>query len=420
MSPAPLSRRACLGALSLAAVSRAAPAAAWSFCSDDPGAPEAAAFTGTPLGGVSPRVTWGVAMASPALEDAAFIRAVSAERPRVVAIANALKFGGGPRKADEPEPPGRWKECDDIVALAMSLGADVRGDCLAWNDWLPDWVKTLAQDRPAGWRDTLRDAFDTHFKTVFAHFDDLRHSYGTQPMRWCGVINEPLDPWSATGGFAGYRKGPWLDAFGIEADGVPGYIHHAFMLAERYAPRGTTFFLNETYCEDDRFSPVVRPAILRLVDSLQKAGRNIGAVGLECHLMPQSMRDPRNPDWRSYVAFLSDLAKRGVAIYLTELDVNDCSTRGLAERDALVEHYTRTFVTAALEVPAVTMITNWGFSDKYSWWRANGSPSAVYPSMEGWANCIARPPCPRPDIYDQSLHPKPARDGLLRALRTRV
>ena len=136
--------------------------------------------------------------------------------------------------------------------------------------------------------------------------------------------------------------------------------------------------------------------------------------------MPQWMRDPRNPDWKPFVAFLTELSKRGVAIYLTELDVNDCSVRDAVERDAMVGAYTRSFVSAALDVPAVTMITNWDFSDKYSWLRDDASSSGVYPSLEKWADCVARPPCPRPDIYDQTMRPKAARDGLAQALRTRT
>ena len=48
------------------------------------------------------------------------------------------------------------------------------------------------------------------------------------------------------------------------------------------------------------------------------------------------------------------------------------------------------------------------------------SPSATYPTLEKWADCIARPPCPRPDIYDQTMRPKIVRDGLAQALRTRA
>jgi endo-1,4-beta-xylanase len=107
-----------------------------------------------------------------------------------------------------------------------------------------------------------------------------------------------------------------------------------------------------------------------------------------------------------------------VSVYLTELDVNDCALRDMAERDELVASYLRSFVTAALEVPAVTMISNWDLSDKYSWLRSDDSPNATYPSLPHWASCVARPPCPRPAPYDEAMRPKPARRGLAEALAT--
>ena len=184
----------------------------------------------------------------------------------------------------------------------------------------------------------------------------------------------------------------------------------------RWHSRPTAFFLNESNCDNDRYGPIVRPAMLRLVDALQRSGRKLDAVGLECHLMPQWMSDQRQPDWRPFVSFLRDLASRGVEIYLTELDVNDCSLRDLAQRDALVADYTRSFLGAALQVPAVTMISNWDLSDKYSWLREDTSPSSGYPSLSRWANCVYSPPCPRPAIYDQSMRPKAARRALAAAL----
>ncbi len=113
----------------------------------------------------------------------------------------------------------------------------------------------------------------------------------------------------------------------------------------------------------------------------------------------------------------AELAKRNVEIYLTELDVNDCSLRDAGERDQLVARYMGSLVAASLEVAAVTMVTNWDLSDKYSWLRGDGSPTAVFPSLSNWANCVAHPSCPRPDLYDQALHPKAARDALAEALR---
>jgi endo-1,4-beta-xylanase len=235
------------------------------------------------------------------------------------------------------------------------------------------------------------------------------------PLRWCGVINEPFNPWVMNGDEPSWRQGAWLDAFGTEADGVPRYIHSAFALGERYGSGNQpALFINEASCENDRFGPAVRRAYLKLIDSLQKAGRRVDAVGLECHLVPHWMSDPARPDWRPFVQFLRDLAQRGVEIYLTELDVNDCGLRGMAERDAQVEAYMRSLVSAALEVPAVTMVSNWNFSDKSSWLRENSAAGGL--NIESWAKCVPSPECPRPALYDESMNLKRARQGLAEAL----
>ena len=303
-----------------------------------------------------------------------------------------------------------WGECDDTIALAKELGVPVRGDCLAWNDWLPNWLTEIARKRPRGWQIQMQRAFEAHFDGVFAHFRQMNPN----PLRWCGVINEPFNPWVMNGSDPSWRAGAWLDAFGIEADGVPRYIHSAFALGERYRSGQCALFVNEANCENDRFGPAVRPAYLKLIDSLQKAGRRVDAVGLECHLVPQWMSDPARPDWRPFVQFLRDLAERGVEIYLTELDVNDCGLRDVAERDAQVQSHMRSLVSAALEVPAVAMISNWNLSDKGSWLR--DKDAAGHLNIESWAKCVDHPECPRPALYDESMNPKPARQGLAEAL----
>lgn len=74
----------------------------------------------------------------------------------------------------------------------------------------------------------------------------------------------------------------------------------------------------------------------------------------------------------------------------------------------------RSFVSAALEVPAVTMLSNWNFSDKGSWLRQENSAGRL--GIESWAKCVPSPECPRPALYDESMTPKRARQGLAEAL----
>jgi endo-1,4-beta-xylanase len=408
-----LSRRALLGGAGALAFTQTRSARAQNYCSD-PNLPRPAnANSPRPLGTISKRVQWGVAIEQPGLYDPELIAVLRTEAPRFLAIASGLKFGNlHPLSMTYRNSAGEstWGECDDIVALAKEMGVPIRGDCLAWNDWLPRWLTEIARKRPRNWQDQLRGDFEAHFDGVFGHFRQMKPN----PLRWCGVINEPFNPWVMNGSEPSWRAGAWLDGFGTEADGVPRYIHSAFALGERYRDAQCALFINEANCENDRFGPAVRAAYLKLIDSLQKAGRHVDAAGLECHLVPQWMSDPARPDWRPFVEFLRDLARRGVEIYLTELDVNDCSVRGVTERDAQVGSYMRSLLSAALDVPAVTMISNWNFSDKGSWLREMNSAGRL--NIESWAKCAASPECPRPALYDESMNPKRARQGLAQAL----
>jgi endo-1,4-beta-xylanase len=414
-----LTRRLWLTGMAASGLMRAPPVSAANYCVDAANQVGVNTKSSLPLGETSDRVSWGVAIESPALYDSAAIQALTSEKPKLLAIASALKFG-----ALHPNPAGSgdevWRECDDIVALAERLQVPVRGDCLTWNDWLPDWLTHIVRNRDSGWQDRLRRIYEDHFQAVFSHFQALERRSDVKLLRWCGLVNEPFNPWIVENGVAAWRKGAWLDAFGINHDGVPDYIDQAFSYGKRYGSNSVALFINEAHCDNDHFGPLVRPALLRLVDALQRSGKRVDAVGLECHLMPQWMANPASPDWRPFVAFLRELSKRNVEIYITELDVNDCSFQDASRRDELVANYMGSMVEAVLEVAAVTMITNWDFSDKYSWLRGDGSSTAVFPSLGKWASCVAHPSCPRPDLYDQALHPKPARDALADALRKRL
>ncbi len=381
----------------------------------------------TPLGDIDPRILWGAHIEGDAVYDPAFLAALGREKPRVIAIGSSLKYGSlhPLSPACEREADGKkystWTECDDIVNVALRLNAKVRGDALIWNDWLPDWVKQLAKTPRKSSHIRLQDAFEKHFADVFAHFAQLDRKKGGHLMPWCGLVNEPLEPWSLAGGGSPWRTGPWLSAFDPGPDGAPGYIFKAFEFAEKYGrSTQTAFYLNEANCENDRFGRVMRPALLKLVENLKRAGRKIDAVGLEAHLMPQWMDDPRRPDWRPFKKFLDDLAALGLAVYITELDVNDCMIEDMGERDKLVADYMRSFVSTCLSSRAVTMVTNWDFSDNYSWYRGNELSESTFPTLGRWANCGPRPACPRPTIYDQALMPKASRDGLARALSGKV
>lgn len=417
MSDPRLTRRAALASLAGLGLSATTGARAAHFCRD---ADASASNTepGAALGEANPRVLWGAHLDAESAYDEALIAALRAEKPRLVVNGSGLKFTTlHPQSAAFRDADGgsSWRLCDDVAALAARLGVPTRGDCLAWNDSLAGWIVAIAREKAPGWRERLQEIFETHFAEVFAHLATLDKRHNRRMTPWIGVVNEPFAPWDARGDVCAWRPGAWLDAYDPAPDGTPGYIHKAFALCAR-AGGEAALFVNETYCETDRYGPLLRPAMLRLVDSLQRAGRRIDAVGIEAHLTPQWMRDPARPDWRPFVAFLKELQTRGVDIYITELDVNDCSLRERVARDRRVADYMGGFVAAALEVPAVRMVTNWDFSDRYTWLRDESGPTATYPTLGRSAGCLAQPACPRPNIYDQALRPKKARDALRAAL----
>ena len=375
-----------------------------------------------PLGEIDPGVAWGVHIEGGGVYDTSFTDAIAKERPRLLAVGSGLKFGSlhpsseAFERRDGDKGLSTWTETDDIVRLAQKLGVPTRGDAMIWNDWLPQWIVDLAKQRPQGWRDKLQEVFEQNFKAIFAHLDGLDRRYGQPVMPWRGLVNEPLAFWNMANGGVEWRPGVWLDAFEAHADGTPGYIHKAFEICERL--RGAAkpaLYLNEANCDNDKYGPALRKGMLMLVDSLQKAGRVVDAVGLEAHLQPEWMHDPLRPNWKSLVDFLRELQKRGLDVYVTELDVNDCVVADLKKRDQLVTDYTYSFAAAALEVPAVTMITNWDFSDGASWYRDVNTVRA----LGRWAGCQPHPACPRPTMYNEKLAPKAARDALARALAGR-
>lgn len=415
------SRRDFLSALGAGLIlTRAPSASAGEMCRDLVRVPPYSKVEPKPLGDIDPHVLWGAHLEGAGIYDAPLLAALQKEKPKLLVIGSGLKFGNlHPLSIEfEREAEGKrfstWTEVDDLVRLAARWGAPVRGDALVWNDWLPAWISELASKRPMNWRDRLHEVFERHFQSVFAHFDQLDGEYNMRVMPWCGVVNEPFAYWESSGGKPAWRKGAWLDAFDAPArGGAPGYIHRAFEYAAKYSRKSRpALFLNEANCDNDQYGPLLRPAMLALVDELQRAGLEINAVGLESHLQPQWMNDPKRPDWKPFKHFLKDLEARGVAIYITELDVNDCSLTDATQRDRLVAEYTGSFVSAALEVPAVTMVSSWDFADSVSWYRDQSSPNSTYPTLGRWPKCLARPACPRPTIYDQDLAPKASRDAL--------
>jgi endo-1,4-beta-xylanase len=251
---------------------------------------------------------------------------------RIITTDVALKMG---RIAPQPGPK-HFETADRLLAFCNQNKIAMRGHCLIWNDWVPDWIKGMSTDE-------RRAFFD-------AYIDEVVARYAGRLQSW-DVVNEPFWPGHRAPG--GFRIGAWYDAFG------PDYIRRAFLRAAQADPK-TKLVLNEAQTErDDEVGLAVRSGLLKLVADLKHAGVRLDVVGLQGHLQPQYPHDPARFD-----DFLHQLEALGVDIYITEFDVYDGTfPDDVAARDAAVAKTAQNFLQLTLRHPAVKALITWELAD---------------------------------------------------------
>jgi endo-1,4-beta-xylanase len=277
----------------------------------------------------------------------------------------ALKIG---RIAPQPGPK-HFESADKLLAFCASHGIAMRGHCLMWNEWVPDWIKAMSTAE-------RRKYFDAYIDEVVARYSGMLQSWD--------VVNEPF--WPGHNAPGGFRVGPWYDAFGTD------YIRRAFQRAAQVDGR-TPLVLNEAQTErDDELGLTVRRGLLKLVADLKNAGVKLDVVGLQGHLQPQYPHDPAR-----FNDFLYSLAALGVDIYITEFDVcDDVFPQDIEARDQAVARTARQFLQTTLNHPAVKAVVTWELADKYSFYK--GLALQKDPATKR---------LPRPLPYDEQLRPKP-------------
>jgi endo-1,4-beta-xylanase len=256
----------------------------------------------------------------------------------------------------------------------------MRGHCLVWNEWNPDWVKNMSASE-------RRTYFDSYIEEVVGRYQGKLQSWD--------IVNEPFWPGHRAPG--GFRLGPWYDAFG------PDYVRRAFERAA-LVDRTTKFVLNEAQTErDDELGLAVRGGLLKLVADLKNAGVKLDVVGLQGHLQPQYPHDPARFD-----EFLHALAGLGVDIYITEFDVcDDIYPDDAAARDVVVARTAQQFLETTLRHPAVKALITWELADNYSFYRG------IYRAKNPTATRF-----PRPLPYDDKYQAKPLWGAMAQAFES--
>ncbi|MGE5271163.1 MAG: endo-1,4-beta-xylanase [Thiohalocapsa sp.] len=121
----------------------------------------------------------------------------------------------------------------------------------------------------------------------------------------------------------------------------------------------------------------------------------IDAVGIQSHLRTGLMAHFNE---RVFADFLKELADRGLAIMLSELDVADrAAPADIVRRDAEVAAAYRRYLDVALANRAVTAVISWGLTDRDNWVN---SPHNRDRRQDGLPA--------RPLLFDADYRPKPA------------
>ncbi len=256
-----------------------------------------------------------------------------------------------------------------------------RGNALVWGEHAPTWFAAL-EDKA----DAIR-AVEDHITRVCRHFAGRVQSWD--------VVNEAIK--LEHGRPDGLRRTAFLDLIG------PEYLDIAFHTARAADPKAKLVYndfdleLGVSW-EEDR-----RRVLLELLDGFKKRGVPIDAVGVQSHLKTDTFA---KFDDKVFAAFLQQLADRGLAVMLSELDVTDRNAPAdIARRDALVASVYRRYLDAALANRAVTAVISWGLTDADRW--VNSSEN-----RERRADGLPARPLP----FDADYAPKPAYVAIAEAL----
>ena len=277
----------------------------------------------------------------------------------------------------------RFEEVDQDDDWARSHDMKFRGHALVWGERAPPWFAALP-DRAAAVA-----ALEKHISEVCRHFAGRMQSWD--------VVNEAI--LVGAGRPDKLRPQVFLDKIG------PDYLDIAFRAARAADPDAKLVYndFGVEFSSPDQLDK--RQVLLDLLDGFRQRGTPIDAVGLQSHL---SIADMARFDDAGFARFLDELAARGLEVMLTELDcIDKGAPSDIAARDAAVAAAYKHYLDVALASRAVTVVINWGLSDRSSWVISGGDPLAK--RTDGLR--------PRPLPFDTELRPKPAYFAIAGALR---
>jgi len=299
-----------------------------------------------------------------------------ASQANILVPENAMKWS-----ALRPTPATfNFAPADRLLRFAALAGQRVRGHNLCWHEQLPDWFKTTVT------RDNARNLLVEHIQAIAGRYRGQLHSWD--------VVNEAVEP--KDGRPDGLRNSPWLGLIG------PDYIELAFQTAAAVDP-GAKLTYNDYDIELDTADQTAkRGHVMMLLRRLKARNIPIHAVGVQSHLKAEGPQPGIGLQ-----AFIREVRKMGLDVYITELDVNTRGLEGGPEaQDYAVAQVYRNYLSLVLREPNVPVALTWGITDAHTW---------LNESKAQWAlrDDGARQ---RPLPFDDDMQPVPA----FAALRTAI
>ncbi|HEV7300348.1 MAG TPA: endo-1,4-beta-xylanase [Tepidisphaeraceae bacterium] len=289
-------------------------------------------------------------------EDARYRQAI-AELFNVIVFENDLKW----RDWEQPTRPAMVRKALDWLD---AQGIAARGHVLVWPGWgskmnaewkyLPDDLKQLADAKPEGWQQKMRDRLD-------ARVTDAVTALRGRLTEW-DVINET---WS---------NHAIMDLLGNQE------MVRWFQLARAADPNVKLYYNDFTMLSGGAVEPDRIEHLYQTVKYLIDNGAPIDGIGEQGHFGDTVVEPER------MLAILDRFATFGLPIRITEFDVNTADEKLQAD-------YTRDFYTAAFSHPAVNGILMWGFWEPAHWmpnaamYKADWTPK---PSADAFVDLTRR------------------------------
>ncbi len=286
---------------------------------------------------------------------------------------------------------------DQYVDFGLKNHMFIIGHTLVWHSQTPKWVFQDDKGNPVS-RMVLLERMRDHIHTVVGRYKGKVNGWD--------VVNEALNEDGTL------RQSPWMTIIGED------YIEKAFEYAHEADPQAELNY-NDYSLENE----AKRKGALKLVEALKSKSVPITGVGLQDHV---------HMDWPSVTQIddtISEFAKRGMKVMITELDVDvlpeatssqtaDVSINIAADpklnpypnglpnsvQQALAKRYADLFATYAKHCGVVTRVTLWGVTDKNSW--KNDWP------VKGRTNY--------PLLFDRNGQPKPAFNAVIEVAPKKV